>query len=80
MKKNTKNDEIVSVEQVHWVGYGWLVVSPNGQEEWYRIYLKDEKLTPQEWDFVQTVRPKVMLPPKIINDENIQEWRKTIKQ
>jgi hypothetical protein len=64
------------IEQVHWTGFEWIVVSPDAKEQWYKIILYKEALTPREWELLQSTRPKVMVPPLVITDSNINELRK----
>lgn len=64
------------IEQVHWTGFEWIIVSPDGEEQWYKIILNREKLTPEEWELLQSKRPKVMVPPLVVTDKNINDLRK----
>jgi len=65
------------IEQVHWTGFEWIIVSPDAKEQWYKIILYKEELEPREWQLLQNLRPKVMVPPLVITDNNINELRKT---
>jgi len=65
------------IEQIHWTGFEWIIVSPDAKEQWYKIILYKEKLLKREWQLLQNLRPKVMVPPLVITDNNINELRKT---
>lgn len=52
------------------------VYSPNGKELWYRV--ASNNVTADDYRMMLDNRPDEL--GKIIRDENIEEWRKTVKK
>ena len=65
------------IERIHFRDFEWLVVSPDGEELWYRVRLNKESVTADNWEFMLENRPKDADMPTVVTDKNIHNFIKT---
>ena len=64
------------IERIHFKDFEWVVVSPGGQEVWYKVRLNKKSVGADNWEYMLENRPKDADMPTVVDDTNINQFKK----